>query len=270
MSDVATIPPARRPELMLRPIGNRGEFVVKDPQSGQYFNLGPQESFLLERLDGEQTARAICDAFERHFNEPLSEQDLGEFLEVARSMGFLQAVGVPGTLLGEDARAVTTADYASAPPSRAAAEPTPAKPRQSILYWRKSAFDPDRFFNWLEPRIRFVWTRGFVIVSAACMAVALLVVLSNGHEIVSRFPQVARWEPWVLAWLTLVLATTLHEFAHGLTCRHHGGEVHEVGFLLMYFIPCFYCNVSDAWLFREKSKRVWVTLAGAYCDLMLW
>src|SRR5439155_2123288 len=66
------------------------------------------------------------------------------------------------------------------------------------------------------------------------------------------------------------VTTTLHEFAHGLTCKHYGGEVHEIGFLLMFFIPCFYCNVSDAWLFDRKSKRLWVTFAGAYCDLCLW
>src|SRR5207248_9588829 len=31
-----------------------------------------------------------------------------------------------------------------------------------------------------------------------------------------------------------------------------------------------FCHVSDAWLFKEKSKRLWVTLAGGYCDLCLW
>ena len=35
----------------------------------------------------------------------------------------------------------------------------------------------------------------------------------------------------------------------------------------MFLMPCFYCDVSDAWLFREKSKRLWVTTAGSYCDL---
>jgi multidrug efflux pump subunit AcrA (membrane-fusion protein) len=35
-------------------------------------------------------------------------------------------------------------------------------------------------------------------------------------------------------------------------------------------MPCFYCNVSDAWLFKEKSKRLWVTLAGGYFELFLW
>jgi multidrug efflux pump subunit AcrA (membrane-fusion protein) len=87
---------------------------------------------------------------------------------------------------------------------------------------------------------------------------------------VSRFAGAWRWETALLVWLTLLTATTLHEFAHGLTCKHFGGEVREVGFLAMFFVPCLYCNVSDAWLFREKSKRLWVTLAGGYCDLCLW
>src|SRR5206468_3193858 len=55
-----------------------------------------------------------------------------------------------------------------------------------------------------------------------------------------------------------------------LTCKHFGGEVHELGFMVMYFQPAFYCNVSDAWLFPEKSKRLWVGFAGPYLELVLW
>jgi putative peptide zinc metalloprotease protein len=62
----------------------------------------------------------------------------------------------------------------------------------------------------------------------------------------------------------------LHEFAHGLTCKHFGGQVHEMGFLLIYFQPAFFCNVSDAWLFPRKSHRLWVTFAGAYFEMCLW
>jgi putative peptide zinc metalloprotease protein len=38
----------------------------------------------------------------------------------------------------------------------------------------------------------------------------------------------------------------------------------------MFFLPCLYCNVSDAWLFGERRKRLLVTLAGGYCDLCVW
>ena len=125
---------------------------------------------------------------------------------------------------------------------------------RDLLYWHVNFFDPDRFFSWLEPKIRFVWTRGFAAVSLLVVAAALVVLVDGWHKFVGYLPSALRWETLVLVWLTLVVATFLHEFAHGLTCKHYGGEVHEVGFLLMFGMPCFYCNVSDAWLFPEKSQ----------------
>jgi multidrug efflux pump subunit AcrA (membrane-fusion protein) len=100
------------------------------------------------------------------------------------------------------------------------------------------------------------------------LATALL--WANRHGVAGSFLSALRWETALLAWLVLLFVTTCHEFAHGLTCKHYGGEVHEVGFLLIFFMPCFYCNVSDAWLFKEKSKRLWVTLAGGYFELFFW
>lgn len=79
-----------------------------------------------------------------------------------------------------------------------------------------------------------------------------------------------RFDALLLAWVTILLVTTAHEFAHALTCKRFGGEVHEIGFLLLYFQPAFYCNISDAWLFPEKSKRLWVTFAGAYLETFVW
>jgi multidrug resistance efflux pump len=61
-----------------------------------------------------------------------------------------------------------------------------------------------------------------------------------------------------------------HEFSHGLTCKRFGGKVHEIGLLLIYLQPAMYCNISDAWLFPEKSKRLLVTFAGAWFDLLVW
>src|ERR1051326_6353818 len=40
--------------------------------------------------------------------------------------------------------------------------------------------------------------------------------------------------------------------------------------LLIYLQPAMYCNVSDAWLFPEKKKRLLVTLAGVWFDLLAW
>ena len=99
---------------------------------------------------------------------------------------------------------------------------------------------------------------------------ALATTLLNWNEIGRDLAALWRFDALLFAWLTVLSVTALHEFAHGLTCKHFGGEVHEMGFMLIYFQPAFYCNVSDAWLFPEKSKRLWVTFAGASFEIFLW
>jgi multidrug efflux pump subunit AcrA (membrane-fusion protein) len=141
---------------------------------------------------------------------------------------------------------------------------------QGLLSWRINLFDPDRFFTWAQPKLGFFWTRGFVVFSTGCIVLAALLVGLNREQLTVSFVNSLRWETAVLGWLTLMAVTTLHEFAHGLTCKRHGGDVHEVGFLMLLLMPCLYCNVSDAWLFPQKSKRLWVTVAGAYFELFLW
>src|SRR5262245_33159603 len=244
----ATAPlPVRRPELLVRPHGDVGQGVAKDPHSGSYFHFGEEEHFLLAQLDQPRTAEEVCRAFAERFGQPPAADDLDEFIELLRDQDLVQ----------------------STDGGRQPSVETPGR-RQSILYWRKSIFDPDRLFTRLEPKVRFFWTRAFLVASAACVLAAVLVVAANWREAVGSFRSALRWETAVVVWLTLLVVTTLHEFAHGLTCKHHGGEVHEIGFLLLFFMPCFFVNVSDAWLFRERSKRLWVTLAGGYFELFLW
>ena len=67
-----------------------------------------------------------------------------------------------------------------------------------------------------------------------------------------------------------MIVVTMHEFAHGMTCVHFGGKVQEVGFMLIYFQPAFYCDVSDSWMLPQKRQRMLVTLAGGYFQLVIW
>jgi multidrug efflux pump subunit AcrA (membrane-fusion protein) len=265
MSDPATLPWVRRPELVVRPVGDNGQHVVKNPSTGEYFSVGEQEAFLLLALDGHRSAADLCAAFGARFGEPFSEADLQDFLEVACAQGLVQPLDRAAGG-GPEALSTSAVSAGGEPPPA----PSPARPRQSILYWRKRVFDPDRFLKRLGPWLGFCYAWTFLVLTLGAMAAAAVVLWANRQELAGSFANAWRWQTVVLVWLALLAITTCHEFAHGLTCKRFGGEVHEVGFLLLFFFPCLYCNVSDAWLFKEKSKRLLVTLAGGYCDLCLW
>jgi putative peptide zinc metalloprotease protein len=61
----------------------------------------------------------------------------------------------------------------------------------------------------------------------------------------------------------------LHELGHGLSCKHYHGECHELGFMLLVFTPCLYCNVSDSWMLPNKWHRAFIGAAGMYVELTL-
>src|SRR5581483_9647665 len=115
------------PDLVLSPPGDDGRYVLKDPHTGAYFQLGAEEHFLLTQLDGRRTAAEIGRAYRERFGETLAEADLDEFLGLVRAQGFLHE------------------------PSRERERPEPSGRSRArlaeLLYWRKAVFDPDRLFN---------------------------------------------------------------------------------------------------------------------------
>ncbi|HJT36276.1 MAG TPA: hypothetical protein VJ783_29915, partial [Pirellulales bacterium] len=264
MVPTAQLPLARR-DFVFSPLGSDGRFVVKDPRRQAFFRLGPRERCLLELLDGQHDRAGIREAFAAQFDDELADEDLDDFLVLAQSRGLLEQQPSPA---GAASPQPADAAGGSAIVPQSAAAPT-TRPRQSILAWRKSLFDPDRLFNGLEPKLRFFWTWTFLVLSAASIVMAVGVVWSNRLELVSHFANL-HWQTLVLGGLALLVVTSLHECAHGLTCKHYGGEVHEVGFLLIFFMPAFFCNVSDAWLMPQKRQRLAVTFAGGYFELFLW
>src|SRR5207253_3145845 len=123
---------------------------------------------------------------------------------------------------------------------------------------------------YLVGKVRFFFTPLFLVLSAAIILGAVYVAFANWEDAVQNVSRLFQYSAIPLILLVVFLVITAHEFAHGLTCKHFGGEVHELGFFLIYFQPALYCNVSDAWLFPEKSKRLWVGFAGPYFELFLW
>lgn len=220
--------------------------IVKDPVTERFFRFKEVEAFILEHLDGATSPEWISGMVSEKFGAEVSPDHIRQFTERLRRIGFL-----------EDQMSVTSHAHSS-------------RLRGDPFYLRVKLFDPDRLFDRLISWLRPLFTPGFVALSALLIVLALGVTVANWGDIVREARTLFRLESLLFLWVVMMVVVTLHEFAHGLTCKQFGGQVHEMGFMLIYLQPAFYCNVSDAWLFPKKSQRLWVTFAGAYFETFLW
>ena len=220
-------------------------FVLKDPRTRRYFRLGEAEYAIARRLDGRTPLAALAASSGAELDLELDVESLEAFVAQLRAQGLLD-------------------DAPATPPMR------DGFVRGTALYLRFRAFDPDRLLDRMIGKVRFFFTPYFVAGSAALLLWAVVTAVTQRATILHDLARLWNFQSLLLAWLVVLLVVTVHEFAHALTCKHFGGHVHEMGFMLIYFQPAFYCDVSDAWLFARKSHRLWVTAAGAYFELFVW
>jgi putative peptide zinc metalloprotease protein len=107
------------------------------------------------------------------------------------------------------------------------------------------------------------------LVYIATVFVALIILLSNRLELAIQLKTIGP-NSIPLIYITVIFITIIHELSHGYACKNYGGKVSEMGFLLLYALLSFYTNISDAYLFSDKKKRMSVTAAGIKNQIILW
>jgi putative peptide zinc metalloprotease protein len=242
--------PKLRQDLVMRPhqTARDTSVIVKNPVTGRFFQFGEAELFIAQQLDGKTTLETVHQRTESHFNAELSLETLSAFLANLKKNGMLE--------------------------SPASAQQTPnskqSRFRGSALYCRFKVFDPCELLKRMVPWTGFFYTPFFVVFSALTIATAVGITVGHWGDYRESLPRLYGVSQIALVIALNFLVVTAHEFGHGLTCAHFGGEVHEMGCALVFLQPAFYCNVSDAWLFPKKSQRLWVGFAGPYFELFLW
>ena len=241
-----------RTDLVVRPQELPGGvvYILKDPAVGRFVRLKEAEFFIAQQFDGLTSLEEIRLRGEERFGASLSQETLEQFAAKLQTLGLF----VPQT--GANTPSPRSSDV--------------ARIRGNIFYLRFKLFDPDLLLDRLASGLRFAFTKSFACFSVITILLAALVMISSWQELHQDLVRLYRPETLVLAWITLLLIVMGHEFSHGLTCKRFGGQVHEIGLLLIYLQPAMYCNVSDAWLFPEKRKRLLVTLAGAWFEIFCW
>src|SRR5262249_26691810 len=126
---------------------------------------------------------------------------------------------------------------------------------RNLLYWKLLSINPEKIFEWLLPRTRWAFTRMFHVFAALSILTGFLLSFLHWSECRGGVSGLLNLHGLVFLWIVVFTVITIHEFSHGLTCCYFGGKVREVGFMLIYFQPAFYCDVSDSWMFPSKRHR---------------
>jgi putative peptide zinc metalloprotease protein len=140
----------------------------------------------------------------------------------------------------------------------------------SPLSIRIPLFDPDRLLERWLPWYRPLFGWVGAIVWCVVVGLALFTAAAHWTELTEDVTdRVLAPQNLLLLWLTFPVVKLLHEFGHACATRAWGGEVHEMGIMILVLMPIPYVDATAASAFRETQRRVVVGAAGMIVELFI-
>ncbi|MEW6732260.1 MAG: efflux RND transporter periplasmic adaptor subunit [Acidobacteriota bacterium] len=216
-------------------------FWFKDTISNRYFKAGQRERDIITLIDGTHTLTEIQELIRERMRFDVDLRKLATIIAKLDTIGLIDGVKRP--------EIKTTETF-------------------NLAQKKFSLVNPDNFLTKLHQLIPWVFTKTFVITSCLSILLVMMELSSHYREFIAQTKALAShgWLFFLVGWSIICL----HEIGHGLTCKHYGGRVTDMGFMLFYYVlPAGYCNVSDIYLFKNKWHRVYVLLAGLYTQFLI-
>lgn len=250
-------PPPLRPDLAVSVQRREGRrtAILKDPLARAYFKLSADDHQLAQLLDGRRDCSAVVAMAAEHG----IRTDVAHVTAVARAL-FDRGLLVATPALWKSRQRALLARRAKAGWMTRLF---------GVLFARIPLMDPDAVLTRLEKKVRWCWSRAAFRVYALLLLAGVVVVIIRAGELPGAFERSINLPNLLAAWGLLVVVKVLHELGHGLTCKHYGGEVRELGLLLIVLSPFFYVNVTDSYLFPHKHQRILVAAAGIAVELVI-
>src|ERR1700733_11520790 len=240
-------------------VAGETSYVIKNQETNSYNRYGSTEYELLQLCDGTGTYTENAEEMTaRHPESPLDETEALEFIDSIEPAMWERSIGEKNLAVLERIRD----------------ERKGRVDQSSMLYISFKAWDPNKTLEKIDPYLSWMFTWGFVYFSLFIFAVSFYLLAGDWTRVqqdtsqLYNFANKSAYDIWIF-WILLLVLGAIHEFGHGLTCKHFGGDVHQMGFLLIYFTPAFYTDTTDILLFPKGSERQWVLFAGIWIELVL-
>ena len=253
-----------RPQLLTRARLHRhryrGErwYLLQDPASGRVHRFSPAARLVLAAMDGKRSVEDLWQLAQRQLGDDAPTQD-----EIIQLLGQLHASDLLSTDASPDALEVFERGR----------KQEAAKSRRSWanpMAIRIPLVDPGRFLDRFVPVWRWLWGTPGALIWLAVVLPALVMVPAHWPELTGNLAdRVLAADNLLLVALVFPLIKALHELGHATATRARGGEVHDMGIMLLVLMPVPYVDASAATVLHSRWQRALIGAAGMVVELFV-
>jgi len=233
-------------------------YILRDESSGRHHRFNEAAYNFIKLINGKRTVNEIWEMIQESLGDDAPTQE-----EVIQLLGQLHHAD---HLLAE-----LTPDVAELIDRR-------KKERKNLfisrvgnpLAIRIPLADPDRLLTRWMHFVRPLFTKTAAVIGLAIMLYALL-EMARHWSMLSNHAMEHALSPYnlLIIWFVYPLVKGIHELGHGFAVKKWGGEVHELGIMMLVLMPVPYVDASAASSFRSKRRRMIVGAAGIIVELFL-
>lgn len=233
-------------------------YVLQDHVTGMLYRFTPIVYQVIGLMDGKLTVQKLWEKATERYGDDAPTQG-----EMVRILSQLHAADVLLCDVPPD-----TAELLSRHEQNER-----AKMKQKLLAplsIRFPLFDPEKFLNRTVGIVRPFFSIAGALIWLAVIGTAVALVCMHWHELTENMvDRVLSAQNLLILWFTYPMIKALHEFGHGYAVKVWGGELHEMGIMLLVFMPIPYVDASSASAFPEKWRRIVVSSAGMMAELFV-
>lgn len=229
-------------------------FNIHDPIKGQYYKISWGESLIIKHLKPGMTINDLCESLNSKTTLKVTPDEIKYYFEDAAKHNLLSLPRSSSVLINESENKKTN-------------------PITWLLfhylYIRVPLFDPNEF---LKKTLKYVKplasTNAFIIYSLLSI-IGIIFLLPRVEEFAHTFTYFFNLKGFITYALALTAVKIIHEFSHAYTAVNFHVRVPSMGVVFLVMWPVLYTDVTDGWKLKNRTDRLYISLAGIIAETVI-
>ncbi|MEM1442712.1 MAG: HlyD family efflux transporter periplasmic adaptor subunit [Verrucomicrobiota bacterium] len=227
-------------------------FLLEDPLTGKFFEIGEREHALISLLNGKRTVSEIVAlSVSGPKATGLTENEAVSMIRMLGEANLLE-------INSEDhALRKRTHGHEKRDGDRA------SQKAKGLFFVRLPLGNPDHFLTAVNRFLGPIPGGIFFALWFLLVAFGVITFAQHSDRFLEEMQGVLKVGNLALLGGVWILLKVVHEFCHGIVCKRYGGSVPEAGVSLLLFVtPLAYVDASSSIRFPSKWNRILVAAAG--------